>query len=433
MLPESGIAENQIHSSHYLKSVVELGDNHPIHTIRDIYSARGVKLLNAGMHVNSSVYDRLLNHKLISSLDECLETDNSVSNDVIVADACAMLAEDTRLQKMMTLIPNRENLISLLAKIPLNHGIAFKLTVMRSQRNELFQHSLFIMLVSTYIGIQVGLDEHRLVQLATAALLHDIGIMHIDPNLLDRNHRLTDTERHHLYAHPLTAWMILREYTKFPEEVNNAVLQHHERLDGSGYPQGLRGGDIGQFGQIIAVAEIVGSRYGKPNPIFESLRLETILKLNSKRYGRELVGYLEVFFSEDAPFPPCSEESKKLIRQHMFAISAMLSGWEPIHESSLRGPLYNFIDERIQCLKIELLDAGLNPYAFEKNMLGMEENPRACAEASILLDEAIWQMHAIIHEIKRRWPSINADEQGANYRQISDWLSDVECLLGLSF
>lgn len=427
-IDDSEIAESQLHSPHYLKSVTELGDDQPLTTSRDIYSSKGIKLLNAGVRVNSALYERLLHHKLIPNLDECLVTEDTFDNRMLVDEASQLMVFDKHLQMMRTNMPNDGVWTGIMSKIPLNPPIAFKLTVMHAKSPELLKRSIYVALVSIYIGMQAGLHERRLVQLATAALLHDIGMLHIDPILLERGHRMTDMELRHLYAHPLTAWMVVKEYREYSVEVLDAILQHHERIDGSGYPQGLQGDHIGQLGKIIAVAEIVASRYDKDDIQYGWLRLETILKLNSRRYGRDFVGYLKVFCQDETEIPPPTEEEKQLIRQHLNAISAVLAGWESMRGACSHERVSDFINERMQRLKIEVLDAGIIPYNVDENMLAMEDDPRACAEVRILLDEIIWQIHGILHEIRRRWPDSHCNGPTTGLQSVCDWISDVEML-----
>jgi HD-GYP domain-containing protein (c-di-GMP phosphodiesterase class II) len=428
MRQENIIAEEQLNSPHYLKNVTELGDTRPIHTTRDIYSANGVKLLNADAIVNSSVYERLLNHRLIPNLDESLATEGGVSNQTLIDDATYQMGFDAHLKMMREAMPNEGMLTDILARIPLNPSVAFKLTVMRTKHPELFQRSIYITLVSIYLGIQERLAEPELTQLATAALLHDIGILHIDPTILDRAHHMTEAERRHLYAHPLTAWLILREFDEYSDQVTEAVLQHHERLDGSGYPRGLRGHEIGEMGQIIALAEIIASSYGKEDA-HHGLRLGTILKLNSRRYGRHLVGHLKVFYDKEEEIPAITEEDKQLIRKRLSAISAVLEQWESRRNDCPPGRLCDFINDRMKSLKVEVLDAGLNPYEPDRNILDLEDDPRAGAEAKVLLDETIWQVRGILREIRRRWFGAEETSLPSDLHKVSDWISEVEGVL----
>lgn len=421
------IAASQLHDPFYLKSVTELGDEHTLVTTRDVCSSSGIKLVSSGTRFDSSLYQKLLQHKLAPPLDQCLATESSVTSASLVAELPGILAQDSWLQLMQSTIADVSIFSNILSKVPLHPSIAFKLTVMREKRPELFRHSLYLALVCIYIGIRHGLDSSKLAHLASAALLHDIGILHIDPALLEHSHTLSDAERRHLYAHPLTAWMILKECTDYPQEVLDAVLQHHERLDGSGYPLGREGDAIGLYGRILAVAEIIASRQGDANSPIERMRLEAILKLNSRRYGRQLIGYLDVFYRNNAEIPPCTDAGKQVIRNQLDSTLSAIAGWERLWDAQYPGShAFMTIDKRIRSLKIEMLDAGLAPLGDIDSMKDIEEAPRACFEMQILLEEVVWQLHGVLDEIRRRWPDLGSDGPASCGTQVQSWIIETE-------
>jgi response regulator RpfG family c-di-GMP phosphodiesterase len=421
------LAVDQLNDPRYLKNVTRMGDEFPIVANRDVHSTSGIKLINAGMRINSSLYERLLQHRLASDLEQCLTAENTVNGKNLAAMAATMMREDDRLSLIQSVELEGMKLPDILKQVPLNPVIAFKLTVMRETQPELFRHSIYVSLVSTYIGIQLKLSKIQLVQLATASLLHDIGILHVDPVLLKRGYMMTEAERRHLYVHSVTGWMILKSHPEYAPEVLDAVLQHHERLDGSGYPRGLSGNKIGLFGQIIAVAEIVASRYGKDVQEFGWSRLETILKLNLRRYGRSIVPYLKVFYQDENVIPTCSESDKQAAKNKMEKISTIFTIWEAAWKNCNAGdPVCAFIAERMTSLKMEIVDAGLNLQANDENLRDIHEDSRACFDARILLEETLWQLHSILQETRRRWPANNLNL----IPDVMDlWLKETESLL----
>jgi len=421
------IAERQLHDPSYLKAVTELGNDQALVTTCDVYSSSGIKLVNGGTTFNGALYHKLLQHKLAPPLDQCLEIENAIASADLVAALPPLLTQDTWLQAMQSAMTDRNIFGNIMAKVSLHPAIAFKLTVMREKRPELFRHSLYLSLVCIYIGARHGLDTGQLVQLATAALLHDIGILHIDPALLEAGHTLSDIERRHLYAHPLTAWMILKECTDYSQEILDAVLQHHERLDGSGYPRGLEYDAISLYGRILAVAEIIASRHGDDHSALERMRLEAILKLNSRRYGRQLIGYLDVFYRSDAEVPPCTETSKQTIQDKLERTLSAISGWEILMSAQHPGyRAFDGIDKRIQNLKMEMLDAGIAPLLDIDSMAGIEDSPRTCFEMHVLLEEVVWQLHGILDEIRRRWPDLAGEGPASCGTQVLNWIIETE-------
>jgi len=106
------------------------------------------------------------------------------------------------------------------------------------------------------IADELGLPEHRKHELRLAGLLHDIGKLAVPAEILSKPTQLTETEYALMQAHPATAYEILRQ-VEFEGDVATIVLQHHEQIDGSGYPAGLRGDEILLEARILCVADVV--------------------------------------------------------------------------------------------------------------------------------------------------------------------------------
>jgi diguanylate cyclase (GGDEF)-like protein/PAS domain S-box-containing protein len=122
----------------------------------------------------------------------------------------------------------------------------------KSRREEL--HSRRVSALSIRIGQELALNSKEINDLKTVSLLHDIGKIAIDKSILEKNKELTETEWEVVKRHPETGWRILGTVGELGE-LANCVLTHHERIDGSGYPQGLKGEEIPLYARIIAVAD----------------------------------------------------------------------------------------------------------------------------------------------------------------------------------
>jgi putative nucleotidyltransferase with HDIG domain len=110
--------------------------------------------------------------------------------------------------------------------------------------------------LSSAIAIELQLPQEQIEGLNLACLVHDIGKIRVPAEILARPGPLSDAEFNFLRQHPANGYEILKSID-FPWPVANTVLQHHERLDGSGYPLGLKGGDILLEARILAVADVV--------------------------------------------------------------------------------------------------------------------------------------------------------------------------------
>ncbi len=108
------------------------------------------------------------------------------------------------------------------------------------------------------IGKKLGLSEERLEFLRLAAKIHDIGKVGLPVEILNKPAKLTELEHEVIRLHPGIAYDFLRDLS-FPLPIAEIIFQHHERLDGSGYPRGLKGEEIMLEARILSVAEVVES------------------------------------------------------------------------------------------------------------------------------------------------------------------------------
>jgi putative nucleotidyltransferase with HDIG domain len=118
-----------------------------------------------------------------------------------------------------------------------------------------YRHSANVAVFAGAIASQLGFAADTRRRLVRAALLHDIGKLGVSNRILDKPGRLTDAERVAVERHPLYTAEILERVGAFAELVDTAA-RHHERLDGSGYPWGLRGGQLDLAARTVAVADV---------------------------------------------------------------------------------------------------------------------------------------------------------------------------------
>ena len=117
-------------------------------------------------------------------------------------------------------------------------------------------HQRRVSMLTNAIGAKMNLDQFQLDGLRIASIVHDIGKLYVPSEILSKPGRLTEAEFALIKTHPQAGFEILSSIN-FPWPVAKIVLQHHERLDGSGYPNGLKKREIILEAQIIAVADVI--------------------------------------------------------------------------------------------------------------------------------------------------------------------------------
>lgn len=143
----------------------------------------------------------------------------------------------------------------LVREIVTHQQVALDLTALRSLDENTYNHSLSVAVFAIATGVELGLDEAVLMDLAMGALLHDIGKTKISPTIINKPGQLTAAERAIVEQHPSWGVELLQGKGDFSPGILQAVYEHHERSDGSGYPQGLGDGQISLLGKITAVAD----------------------------------------------------------------------------------------------------------------------------------------------------------------------------------
>jgi diguanylate cyclase (GGDEF)-like protein len=122
----------------------------------------------------------------------------------------------------------------------------------KNKREE--EHSHRVSEYCNYLGKAMNLPDGEIQELKTAGLLHDIGKIAIDENILNKPGKLTEDEYEELKRHPEISYRILSSVNDM-SEIADYVLSHHERWDGNGYPKGLKGEEIPMKSRIIAIAD----------------------------------------------------------------------------------------------------------------------------------------------------------------------------------
>jgi len=242
-------------NSHFLNHVVASSASHDLIATYDIVAAGGARLLLKGSRIDPTARDRLLEHKLLKPLEDCVQVIDGVSAEKIESiaeqllerhDLLAALCDGFRVQAVPTA----------LARIQLSYPVRSLLTIYGEYREGRFEHAIGVAMLAMALGRKMfptEVDRHRL--LAIAGLVHDVGELYVDPRCLDGNAPLDPVQWRQIAIHPVQGYRALRSMDGISADVAQAVLMHHERLDGFGYPRGAGGDALPMNAQIVGAAD----------------------------------------------------------------------------------------------------------------------------------------------------------------------------------
>ncbi|MCP9850125.1 HD-GYP domain-containing protein [Cyanobium sp. Morenito 9A2] len=174
-----------------------------------------------------------------------------------------------------------EPLLKPLSEQPLPELVVFKgtlralLAVLEARDTLTFVHSHRMADLAAAIAVELGLTSEAVACIRIGGLLHDIGMIAMPIDIVSKPSQLSIAELAAITGHPVTGYAVLRNIP-LPLPMNLAVLQHHERLDGTGYPDELKGEAICQAARILAVADTVESMVSE-RPYRAALGLEAAL------------------------------------------------------------------------------------------------------------------------------------------------------------
>ncbi len=418
---------------YYTRSVTELADLVPVTTSHEVFSTTGMKLVNKSVRLDSSFFERLGRHNILPPLEQCLVVENGVNNFELVTLAQRLLETDTRLARMVNMLPKPELLFEVLQAVTISNPMIFLLTLARERRPSLLLHSVTVALICMYLGIRLGLPRQKLVELATAGLFHDVGELRIDARLLKEEAHPTPAEREQIYTHPATSQRMLLNSSIYPLEVINAVMRHHESIDGSGYPFGLLGIEMGEAAKILSIAEVAATKMAQEAQDGEP-RLEVALKFNIQKFHPVLLGYMSVLFEHEAEIIEAQETVKLVSLLHIHNqinnISLAIVFWNRLLgdiQIRARSPSA-YIQQRLNSLAKSTREAGINTADKTSVTDCLDGDEKCLAELNQINQETLRQITEIVFEVQRRWPTYQADPSPVG-QVVSGWMEYMQDLL----
>ncbi len=252
--------KDQAKNGFYCHHLTEIsGKGNQAYTTSDILNDNGVLLARKGVNIDHSVQQKLIKHKLMAPLENHVGLEHQADTKTLITEFRQLLEKYPDLQvvnKAMSFGPEFERLLKLERLHP---QITQKLTVLEAQMHSEFEKSIFTAWMSTMIAHEMGLSMDEKRDTLVAALIHDIGLLHLDPDIVCSNRKLSAEEWKTVQAHVIVGKIIADSVPGIAPEVSRGVFEHHEDCFGAGYPFGLSEGKLGIPGRIINMTDSIHS------------------------------------------------------------------------------------------------------------------------------------------------------------------------------
>lgn len=309
--------------NHYCVNLMEVNKKHSVITSQAIYNDQGVLLLAQGADLNEKRAQILLQHKLMKPLEHCVGIASSYDAKKLFETLNKFSEKEHGLHAVTN---NNEYQKALRVaclyyeKFPL---LQQNLTVLALRAPAIYFQGIFCALAGLAIALKLNLNAKEQQTIFIAGLFHDIGFLYLAPELREKTQGFTSEQWKALQAHPIIAQRFLDYVPDLPKEIGMAIMDHHERIDGTGYPRHIFGDKLSAASQIIAASDniILNHNRYKEYGIHTHTLLLIALKLSDNIYIESVYNATLVLFkyaaepTAHAPHQVCAQ--KLLMHQKM--------------------------------------------------------------------------------------------------------------------
>jgi len=241
---------------------------------RTVFNEDGKVLLGSGMVLTERLIRGLTRSKIDAVYIDDPRTEDIAAEEVIRPETRQIAVET--IEKTFKQITNSNKLArkisliemglhfqrafsSILDDLLLNKQMISHLATISTHSPSMYHHSVNVAVLASAVGMSLGYNRQRLMDLGVGAMLHDVGKLNLPQELLQKKERWNDEEREFAKQHTTHGFNLLRRQHDISLLSAHICLQHHERLNGSGYPQGLQGKQIHEYAQIVGIADVYDS------------------------------------------------------------------------------------------------------------------------------------------------------------------------------
>ncbi len=393
---------------HALATILEASETKRIIAATDIFDVAGMKLWASNQPVSASLQRKLLDRQLRRPLESCLVAQDGVTSATLARSLQELLRGDTPLAPVLR--AHGAGLLREVACLPLHPVVQLLLTAAETARPASFDHAVAAMALAGALMMDGDGDTASIRLAMLGGLLHDLGEMYIAPS-----HGEAEADREpdfasyrQLVVHPHVGALLITQLTNYPAALARAVAEHHEHLDGSGYPHALHGATLSSLGRLLAVTE--ASLNAVRSASAPLLRASVALRAVPGEFDLQWVGRISRAASAQRPHPAVMDTAD--IERRLATLGEFLTAAEfNVDALSARA--------RLPALKsaLELAHYLLGRLRAGWNESGMW-NPRAlatldAAEVEAVEDELYFRLRGIQRATLLHAGALPAEENAA--------------------
>lgn len=279
---------------------------------KTLYGRNNERLLAVGITLNKRYIDSIQRLKfpgiyIDDDLSKDIEIISTISDELRIETMNGVKrvfteAKDTRSGREKTQEINSQ-IECIVDELLLNKNMMVNMIDLKCFDNYTYLHSVNVAVLSIVLGIAMGLEKSTLLRLGMGAILHDIGKVFIGLDILNKPGILTADEFEEMKKHSQLGYEYAREKFKLPTSSYMAIRDHHEKYNGTGYPDAKAGKEISVFGRIITVADIydaLTSERPYRKAMSPSEAMEYIMGNLDTVFDSKLA---EIFLEKVAPYP----------------------------------------------------------------------------------------------------------------------------------
>jgi putative nucleotidyltransferase with HDIG domain len=280
------------------------------YTVQDIYDYKGMLLLRKGQKITNNIkcrLDRFRIRDLEKPGDPAGKRNTEFPSDdrqsTVLSQVTEKLRERLNIRNERIFRKANDILIKIIFESKTKPWWIY-VNALSNYVDWLYTHSIDVAVISLMMAAEMGYSKEELTNLGIGTLMHDVGKLLIPKSIIQKSEKLTDMEMSLMRQHCELGVSSLEGYN-LPKEYLDIVMQHHERLDGSGYPNGLKGDEICRNAKIVMIADTVdGLSSHKPYSRARSMETAIMeLKIAGEKYPQEFISILEEILWGQAHLP----------------------------------------------------------------------------------------------------------------------------------